>query len=459
MRVITRLHIIYTAIVNKGWYHTPWKTFTTIVLRKPGKPRYDIPKAYRPIALLNTLSKVLTSIIAEQLTYYSEEHQLLPIQHYGGRPARTTTDAMHVLTYKIKDAWCKKKVVSVLLLDIEGAFPNTVNEKLLQNMRRRHVPTKIVQFTANLLSNRLTQLKFDDFTSENIPISNGIGQGDPLSMILYQYYNTDLLDIPNDTKEAAMAYVDDAILIAIGSDFTETHATLSDMMTRRGGIIEWSRDHNSQFEFSKLALMDFAHRNSKKVRFPLTLLNTTLVPAVSTKYLGVHFNQHLDWNTQHNYAVEKGTKWAAQIRRASAPSWGLTPKHAQRLYTSVAIPRTLYAVDVWGVRFKRGATLAAAGKVTKHNNKLASTQRAGTLAITGGLRTSPTDALDVHALLLPLHLEIEKHLYRAATRVATLSPHHPLHKPARKCASRPTKKHRSPLHKLIQMFNIKPSLF
>jgi hypothetical protein len=82
------------------------------------------------------LSKVLTSIIAEQLTFYSEKHQLLPAQHYSGRPARTTTDAMHALVYKIKDAWRKKKVVLVLFLDIEGTFPNAVNEKLLCNMKR-----------------------------------------------------------------------------------------------------------------------------------------------------------------------------------------------------------------------------------------------------------------------------------------------------------------------------------
>lgn len=44
--LIDRLWRIYTATINKGWYYTPWKTFTTIVLRKPGKPRYDTPKAY-----------------------------------------------------------------------------------------------------------------------------------------------------------------------------------------------------------------------------------------------------------------------------------------------------------------------------------------------------------------------------------------------------------------------------
>ena len=76
-----------------------------MVLRKPGKPRYDTPKAYRPIALLNTLGKLLTAIIAEQLTYYTEKHTLLPPMHFGGRPARTTTDALHALTYRIKGAW------------------------------------------------------------------------------------------------------------------------------------------------------------------------------------------------------------------------------------------------------------------------------------------------------------------------------------------------------------------
>src|SRR6266702_1713140 len=359
--IVNRLWCIFKVIVEKGWYYNPWKTFTTVVLRKPGKPRYDIPKAYRPIALLNTMSKVLTSIIAEQLTFYSEKHQLLPKHHYGGRLARTTTDAMHALTYKIKNAWRKHEVVSVLFLDIEGAFPNAVNEKLIQNMKKRRVPTKLVQFTANLLRERSTTLKFDDFISENIPISNGIGQGDPLSMILYQYYNADLIDIPNKANESAMAYVDDAILIASGANFNETHLTLTDMMTRVGGAIAWSNEHNSCFEFSKLALMDFAHRNSKKERRPLSLLNTELLPVQSTKYLGAYFDQHLDWATQHNYAMEKGTKWTAQIRRAAAPSWGITPKHARRLYISMAIPRILYAVDVWGSQSQRGITLRTIG--------------------------------------------------------------------------------------------------
>ena len=190
----SRLWYIFTAIMEKGWYYEPWKCSTTVVLRKPGKPRYDVPKAYRPIALLNTMGKVLTSIIAEQLTFYTEKFALLPPLHFGGRPARTTNNAIQYLVYKIKDAWRKKQVTSVLFLDIEGAFPNAVNEKLIANLTKRRVPNAIIRFVNSMLKGRKTRLKFDNHESENIIIDNGIGQGDPLSMVLYQYYNADLLD-------------------------------------------------------------------------------------------------------------------------------------------------------------------------------------------------------------------------------------------------------------------------
>jgi len=82
--------------------YKPWKSFITVVLRKLGKPRYDAPKAYRLIALLNILWKVLTAVIAEQLTFVMEKHQLLPANHFGGRLGCMTTDAMHLLANTIK---------------------------------------------------------------------------------------------------------------------------------------------------------------------------------------------------------------------------------------------------------------------------------------------------------------------------------------------------------------------
>jgi len=50
------LHL-FNAVFTLRTYYEPWRSFTTVVLRKPGKANYAIPKAYRPIALLNTTGK------------------------------------------------------------------------------------------------------------------------------------------------------------------------------------------------------------------------------------------------------------------------------------------------------------------------------------------------------------------------------------------------------------------
>ena len=143
------------------------------MLQKPGKPQYDIPKAYWPIALLNMLAKLLSSIMAEGLSFLTKVHQLIPPTHFGGWPGHTTTDSLHLLVDTIKAAWCHHQVISVLFLDIEGAFPNAVTSWLLHNLQKRRVPEVYVSFISNMLMGRRTQLRFDDYMSSWFALDNG----------------------------------------------------------------------------------------------------------------------------------------------------------------------------------------------------------------------------------------------------------------------------------------------
>ena len=81
-----------------------------MVLRKPGKPYYTITKAYRPIALENTLGKVLESVMMDIISYLTETYELLPAHHYRGWPGRSAEDAMMILTENIYKAWKNKKI-------------------------------------------------------------------------------------------------------------------------------------------------------------------------------------------------------------------------------------------------------------------------------------------------------------------------------------------------------------
>lgn len=166
-----------------------WKVFGTITLRKPGKPDYSIPKAYRPIALEDTVSKVLESVVAKRLMHLVETGAVpFPDHACGGRPGRTTTDALLYLVHRIKAAWRRGKIVSVVFKDISQAFPSVNHARLLHNLRKRGVPENLVRWIESFSRDRCTQLRFDDFESGAIPASTGVPQGSPLSPILYLLY-------------------------------------------------------------------------------------------------------------------------------------------------------------------------------------------------------------------------------------------------------------------------------
>lgn len=58
------------------------------MLKKPGKGDYTSPSAYRPIALLNTLGKVLEAVISNRIKFIAETYNLLPDTQYGARTGR-----------------------------------------------------------------------------------------------------------------------------------------------------------------------------------------------------------------------------------------------------------------------------------------------------------------------------------------------------------------------------------
>ncbi|KAI1003707.1 hypothetical protein K3495_g4497 [Podosphaera aphanis] len=106
---------------------------------KPQKPRYDTPKSYRPIALLNTIGKLLEKLVANRICKAAEEFNLLPEEQMGARPKRSMISAIELLTKQIHTIWGKdkKQVASLLSLDISGAFDNVSHERLVHNLREK----------------------------------------------------------------------------------------------------------------------------------------------------------------------------------------------------------------------------------------------------------------------------------------------------------------------------------
>ena len=77
-------------------------------------------------------------------------------------------------------------------------------------------------------------------------------------MSLYIFYNSDLLELL--WLFTCMGYVDDVMLMSIGNDFYETTKELKEAMEARDGGLQWSKEHNSRFEISKLVVMHYMQK-------------------------------------------------------------------------------------------------------------------------------------------------------------------------------------------------------
>jgi hypothetical protein len=141
------------------------------------------------------MARLLNCCHTEDVTVMCEKLNILPANHFGARPGRTTTNSIHLLVKIIKDVWQKQKVASVLFLDVKGAFPSVAIDRLIHNMRLRGIPEQYTEWMEHRLGNRQTTLVFDNHSSEKFNIDNGLDQGDPFSGICYLIYNADLLDI------------------------------------------------------------------------------------------------------------------------------------------------------------------------------------------------------------------------------------------------------------------------
>ena len=92
---------IADACINVGIWPDEFKESITVVIPKPGKPAYDIPKAFRPIVLLNTMGKLIEKMIANRLQFDAAKNGILHPCQFGGVRQNSTEDAGVYLTHLV----------------------------------------------------------------------------------------------------------------------------------------------------------------------------------------------------------------------------------------------------------------------------------------------------------------------------------------------------------------------
>jgi hypothetical protein len=428
------LFLLMSECAMAGYHPLVWRCSITAAIRKPNKPDYSKPRAYRPIALLEEAGKVLERIQARRLAYLAAKFSLTPYNQFGGSVGKSTTDAALCFVHDCDVAARKGLVTSALAFDITGFFDFVNHAKLLCTLREKRIPTSLIQWVSCFLSERQTAMCLDGIVSDMKPVCTGVPQGSPVSPILANFYTSPLCEefaeaapdftagLKDDTpsRTNVMLYVDDG-KIYVSSKSLHTNITI---LERAYAFCEqWAERSGLLFDFDKRELMHHTRRTRDTEDAPHITLpgpegtQVSLQPLPVSKWLGIYWDTKLRFHEHIRQAAAKGTKAATAMRLLGNTVRGLRPLLFRHLHVTVIIPIMTYASPVW-------FTGRPGQKEILHKLEVAQNKslRLGLAAF----KTTPVRALQVEAAILPITQRLELQMSQAALRFNRLHPAHPI---------------------------------
>jgi hypothetical protein len=405
-----------------------WRVARIIPLRKPGKPDYTVPKAYRPISLLSTLGKAMEGVVAERISYLAETHDLLPKNHFGARKGRSTTQALTILQESIYDAWRDRKILSMVSFDVKGAYNGVHTGVLAERLRQRRIPEQLVKWVEDFCSARKASVVVNGQVTETVKIPQaGLPQGSKISPILFLFFNADLVTSKLTRHEGAIAFVDDYTAWVTGSSAEQNTVRLQETIIPKAE--HWEKSSGATFEAEKTSFIHFTRSPKNDTQGTLAMKGELIHPQNEVKVLGVILDQKLRFKAHVARAAKKGINAALALKRLK----GTSPKAARQLYMALVAPAMDYASPVWS------------GKLTRKGiDTLNVAQRIGAQAIVGAFRTVSLARAEAEASVIPLEERLQKHQNMFWIKANTLPHKNPLAKIVNR--TRPwTKRFPSPL--------------
>ena len=267
-----------------------------MIIPKPNKLKYNHPKAFRPIVLLNTLGKLIEKVITERLQFIVTNNNFIHPSQLGSLKFKSTLDAGVALTHIIHSDWVKNKSTSVLAFNITQFFPSLNHRILTIILEKAGLEPKVALFFTDYLVKRKTNYNWNELSSPIFKVNVGVGQGSALSPILSALYLSPFLYILEKHLKnlkipiSFIFFVDDGLIIAQNKSIVTSNSQLfcsynilSKLLDKFGLIVEHSKT-------------DIFHFNRSHGVFNPPLLNLSFIggpilkPKDSWKYLGFIFN-------------------------------------------------------------------------------------------------------------------------------------------------------------------------
>ena len=279
------------------------------MIRKPNKKDPSSPRSYRPITLEECLGKLLEKIITTRLQDSALQHNLLPLNQFGGHIKSGVINVCIDLCDEIQTAIAQKLYVSVLCCDVKGFFDNVTLHPLQTSLSNMGLAPHLVRWITSFTSKCKVRIAFDRYTHPSLDKPNrGVPQGSPISPILAELFVASTLQLfPSGHPVRLRAYVNDhtlstasTLLAENEARLTQAYHTLETHLASLGLALEADKTELMHF-YAKLPSQhpaNFSPERANNYAFTLPLLDglsMKVSPVPVLRWLGIFFNPTLSF--------------------------------------------------------------------------------------------------------------------------------------------------------------------
>ena len=343
---------LFNAALTLG--HHPWKDAKVVVIPKLNKGDYSIPKAYRPISLLECCGKLMEKIIAKRLLSDINHFSLIPSSQFGSHDYSCATDAALALAHTAQGAVQTRHACAVILFDMQGFFDHLNIEHAVSIAANLGFPPALCAWLRSFLSNRSVFFSFNNFTSDPFELDHGTPQGSPLSPILSAIYTSPLLHFTNRSwvHKGLKMYVDDGSIQ--GTSVTHREAAKA-VAQGYEDVVQWLHRNGLTMDKEKTEFISFSPHHSTHLGARVTRLGLrdpvhgeyAVSASKCVRYLGIFIQQDLKWTTHVRTMAARARSTIHALSVLGNSIWGISFVNWRKVFHSLILPVLTYSLPIW----------------------------------------------------------------------------------------------------------------